>query len=124
MLQVSAGLLTLCKRKRLDTKNGNAIASGSMDNTLKLWDLEGKLLQSFQGHFGDVSAIAFSPDGKFRAKMYNRNTDNSVNSGLENTNTTSAGFSLIHTQTFNNINELFSKKKKNQNPQDVSLNTE
>ena len=64
-----------------------------------------------------------SPDGKFRAKMYNRNTYNSVSSGLENTNTTSAGFSLIHTQTFNNINELFSKKGKNQNPQDVSLNT-
>lgn len=64
-----------------------------------------------------------SPDGKFRAKMYNRNNYNSLNSGLENNNTASAGFSIIHTQTFNNVDELFSRKDKNQNPQDVSLNT-
>lgn len=101
--------------------------------------LDGRLRVTREGGFSntventsDFSSVAgdwtleylLSPDGKFRAKMYNRNTYNSVNSGLENTNTTSAGFSLIHTQTFNNINELFSKKKKNQNPQDVSLNTE
>jgi len=56
--------------------------------------------------------------------MYNRNTYNSLNSGIEKNNTTSAGFSLIHTQTFNKINELFSRKEKNKNPQDVSRNTE
>jgi hypothetical protein len=65
-----------------------------------------------------------SPDGNFRAKMYNRNTYNSLNSGIENTNTTSAGFSLIHTQTFNSVDELFSRKDKKSSLQDVSLNTE
>ena len=101
--------------------------------------LDGRLRVTREGGFtntvestNDFSSVAgdwtleylLSPDGKFRAKMYNRNTYNSVSSGLESTNTTSAGFSLIHTQTFNNINELFSKKGKDQNPQDVSLNTD
>jgi hypothetical protein len=101
--------------------------------------LEGRLRITREGGFtntventSDFSSVAgdwtleylLSPDGKFRAKMYNRNTYNSLNSGIENTNTTSAGFSLIHTQTFNHVNELFSKKEKNKNQQDVSLNTE
>ena len=101
--------------------------------------LDGRLRVTREGGFtntventNDFSSVAgdwtleylLSPDGKFRAKMYNRNTYNSVSSGLERANTTSAGFSLIHTQTFNNINELFSKKGDDQNPQDVSLNTD
>jgi hypothetical protein len=100
--------------------------------------LDGRLRVTREGGFtntventSDFSSVAgdwtleylLSPDGKFRAKMYNRNTYNSLNSGIENTNTTSAGFSLIHTQTFNKINELFSRKEKNKNPQDVSRNT-
>ena len=100
--------------------------------------LDGRLRVTREGGFtntventSDFSSVAgdwtleylLSPDGKFRAKMYNRNTYNSLNSGIENTNTTSAGFSLIHTQTFNKINELFSRKEKNKNPQDISRNT-
>jgi len=101
--------------------------------------LDGRLRITREGGFtntventSDFSSVAgdwtleylLSSDGKFRAKMYNRNTYNSLNSGIENSNTTSAGFSLIHTQTFNNINELFSRKEKNKTPQDVSHNTE
>ena len=100
--------------------------------------LDGRLRVTREGGFtntventSDFSSVAgdwtleylLSPDGKFRAKMYNRNTYNSLNSGIENSNTTSAGFSLIHTQTFNSVNELFSRKDKISNPQDVSLNT-
>ena len=101
--------------------------------------LDGRLRITREGGFSntventhDFSSVAgdwtleylLSPDGKFRAKMYNRNTYNSLNSGLENNNTTSAGFSLIHTQTFNKLNELFSRKDKDKNANDVSLNTE
>jgi hypothetical protein len=100
--------------------------------------LDGRLRVTREGGFtntventSDFSSVAgdwtleylLSPDGKFRAKMYNRNTYNSLNSGIENNTTTSAGFSLIHTQTFNSINELFSRKDKASDPQDVSLNT-
>jgi hypothetical protein len=101
--------------------------------------LDGRLRITREGGFtntventSDFSSVAgdwtleylLSPDGKFRAKMYNRNTYNSLNSGIENTNTTSAGFSLIHTQTFNRVNELFSKKEKKKDAQDVSRNVE
>ncbi|MFN5263224.1 MAG: WD40 repeat domain-containing protein, partial [Pseudanabaena sp.] len=32
--------------------------------TVKLWNLEGKELQSFKGHIERVTSVAFSPDGK------------------------------------------------------------
>jgi len=41
------------------------IASGSEDNTLRLWDLtSGKLLGIFTGHTLPINAVAFTPDGK------------------------------------------------------------
>ena len=44
--------------------DGKAIAAGSWDNTVKLWSLDGRELQTFKGHRGGVLSIAFSPDGK------------------------------------------------------------
>jgi WD40 repeat protein/Mg-chelatase subunit ChlD len=45
--------------------DGNTLASGSRDNTVKLWDAEtGELKHTLTGHSNDVNAIAFSPDGK------------------------------------------------------------
>ncbi|KAF1924973.1 WD40 repeat-like protein, partial [Didymella exigua CBS 183.55] len=41
------------------------LASASTDKIIKLWDASsGTLLQSLEGHFGSVFAIAFSPNGK------------------------------------------------------------
>jgi hypothetical protein len=41
------------------------LASGSGDNTVKLWDLAtGAGLRTLTGHIGSVDAVAFSPDGK------------------------------------------------------------
>ena len=43
--------------------DGNTIASASTDNTIKLWNLEGKLLQTLKGHEQSINSVAFSPDG-------------------------------------------------------------
>jgi WD40 repeat protein len=45
--------------------DGKRIASGSADNTVKLWDANtGQLLRTLDGHAGNVTSIDFSPDGK------------------------------------------------------------
>lgn len=55
-----------------------------------------------------------SQDGKLRLKLYNRINQNYLLVGANNTTNTSAGFSVLHTQSFNSLKELFdfSKKKK------------
>ena len=48
--------------------DGKTLVSGSIDKTVKLWDISsGRLLRSFDGHHGDVSSVAFSPTGKILA---------------------------------------------------------
>ena len=47
--------------------DGKFIASGSWDNTVKLWKLDGTLVTTLKGHENVVSSVAFSPDGKFIA---------------------------------------------------------
>ena len=44
--------------------DGKKYLSGSGDNTMKLWDVSGKLLHTFEGHSDWVTSVAFSPDGK------------------------------------------------------------
>jgi len=47
------------------SSDGKALASGSADATVKLWDVQsGRLLTNLAGHQGAVMAVAFSPDGK------------------------------------------------------------
>lgn len=46
---------------------GNLLATASEDETVKLWNLEGRLLNTFFGHIGGVLDATFSPDGKFIA---------------------------------------------------------
>ena len=56
--------------------DGRFIASGSIDNTLKLWDIKNRILtHTFKGHSKAVLSISFSTDGRFIASG---STDKSI----------------------------------------------
>jgi WD40 repeat protein/serine/threonine protein kinase/Tfp pilus assembly protein PilF len=45
--------------------DGTRLASGSMDQTVKVWDAQtGRQVLSLQGHTATVTSVAFSPDGR------------------------------------------------------------
>jgi hypothetical protein len=55
--------------------DGKLIVSGSDDNTVRLWDIEGNRVgQPFQGHEDSVNSVAFSPDGKLIVSGSDDNT--------------------------------------------------
>jgi WD40 repeat protein len=48
--------------------DGKYLASGSRDNTVKLWSVESqKEVTTLLGHSDYVNSVAFSPDGKYLA---------------------------------------------------------
>ncbi|MBD2214370.1 CHAT domain-containing protein [Nostoc linckia FACHB-104] len=44
--------------------DGKMIASASKDKNIKIWNLDGRVLQTLTGHTDNVYSVAFSPDGK------------------------------------------------------------
>src|SRR5262249_32839364 len=47
--------------------DGRSFAAAGDDNTVGVWDVEGRRLAILTGHSGEVSGVAFSPDGKLLA---------------------------------------------------------
>ncbi|KAM3092148.1 eIF2A-related protein [Phormidesmis sp. 146-12] len=43
--------------------DGKTIAA-AVDKTVKLWDMQGRLIKTLKGHKADVTSVGFSPDGK------------------------------------------------------------
>jgi WD40 repeat protein len=55
--------------------DGKTLASGSFDNSIKLWDITtGKEIRTLQGHSNFVDSVSFSPDGKTLASGSYDNT--------------------------------------------------
>jgi WD40 repeat protein len=44
--------------------DGSKLASGSRDNTIKIWDMKTHFVEAtLEGHANSVSSVSFSPDG-------------------------------------------------------------
>jgi len=69
--------------------------------------------QEILGILGDWSVeYLLTPDGKLRAKIYNRTNFNALDQ-FTNTATTSTGVSLVHVTSFDQLREIFESNKKN-----------
>ncbi|MFM6306690.1 MAG: WD40 repeat domain-containing protein, partial [Dolichospermum sp.] len=47
--------------------NSQLLASASADNTIKLWDIKGNLIEEFKGHQKGVNSVVFNPNSQFIA---------------------------------------------------------
>ncbi len=52
-----------------------------------------------------------SKDGALRVKMFSRNSQNLLTAGYTNSTNIVAGFSLLHTQSFNSLKDLFQRHR-------------
>ena len=66
------------------SKDGRYLATGSTDQTVKLWDVRnGSLLRTFSGHVNSVAGVAFTPDGKTLISAADHVRLWDINSGMQ-----------------------------------------
>jgi saccharopine dehydrogenase-like NADP-dependent oxidoreductase len=53
-----------------------------------------------------------TPDGKFKVKMYSRSNYNQLTSSLNTQTAVTTGFSLLYTENFNNLKDLWVRRRK------------
>jgi WD40 repeat protein len=59
---------TSCVNSVAFSPDGRLLASGSDDDTIKLWEVaSGSLVRTLSGHTSYVTSVAFSPDGRLLA---------------------------------------------------------
>lgn len=62
---------------------------------------------------GDVTVeYMITSDGRLRLKAYNKTNQNTISTSLQNNNNQLYGASIMYTQSFNNLNDLIKRKKK------------
>jgi WD40 repeat protein len=44
--------------------DGKSVLTAALDLTVRLWDIDGNMLQIFKDHGGKIGSVSFSPDGK------------------------------------------------------------
>lgn len=70
---------------------------------------------------GDITVeYMITQDGKLRLKMFRRNNQNLLTTALPNINTTTSGFSVMYTTSFDNLSELIKRKKKQEESSDTN----
>jgi TamB, inner membrane protein subunit of TAM complex len=79
--------------------------------------------QTNQGNFssavGDWTVdYLLTADGKFKVKMYSRTNVNPVNTNLNSQNAITTGVSLLYTQSFNELKDLWKRNKARTQPED------
>ncbi|HLP90783.1 MAG TPA: AAA-like domain-containing protein [Nostocaceae cyanobacterium] len=109
LFSLQAILLNIREKNRLEkhgspvlsvafSPDGQTLASGSLDNTIKLWNVNtGKEITTLSGHGSRVYSVAFSPDGQTLASGSLDNTIKlwNVNTGKEITTLSGHGSSVI-----------------------------
>ncbi|WP_448518807.1 translocation/assembly module TamB domain-containing protein [Rhodoflexus sp.] len=109
----------------IDLNGFDTNALNTMQLRLSYSFLNGRMRITRDGSFtnvqnqADISSIAgdwtveylLTNDGRLRMKMYRRNISNTFNAALLGANATT-GASMMYTRSFNNVSELFGKKRR------------
>lgn len=94
------------------TRDGTFGNQGSNSNTIGTPGATQQANQGFSSAVGDWTVdYLLTADGKFKVKMYSRTNVNPVNTNLNSQNAITTGVSLLYTQSFNELKDLWARNK-------------